>query len=142
MIVLLLAQLRSAQTKSQPQQAEFLKGSLPSPLPSGFKKGDVNAKTNWLGKEFDINTQTGINLFMQNGKQVKQYPFKTYTGNGLTDPKLQVLKLDYNLPENPLYLRLVVDELVQITPGKYLGKLNVKLGPLTFALGFFRLSTH
>lgn len=140
-LVILFGQLHTAHTQAQPQQQAFTKGILPSPMPNGFQKGDVNAKTTWQGKEFNNKENTGINFFNENGTTIKRYPFKTYTGKGLIDHGLEVLKLDYNLPENPLYLRLIVDELVQVSPGKYLGKLNVKLGPFAFALGFFRLTT-
>src|SRR5258708_2420896 len=139
-IIFLLGTLRTAQTQSQPEQKDFLKGTVPSPLPNGFQKGGVNATTSWLGKVFDAKNHTGMNLFEESGKQVTRYPFITYTGNGQVDHNTQVLKLDYNLPSNPLYLRFIVDELVQIHPGKYLGKLNVKFGPIAFALGFFTLS--
>jgi hypothetical protein len=38
-----------------------------------------------------------------------------------------VLKIDYDLPENPaLSIRRILDELVQVADGVYLGKAHVK----------------
>jgi hypothetical protein len=38
-----------------------------------------------------------------------------------------VLKIDYDLPQNPAFsIRRVLDELVQVADGVYLGKAHVK----------------
>ncbi|PWU24303.1 hypothetical protein C5B42_00120 [Candidatus Cerribacteria bacterium 'Amazon FNV 2010 28 9'] len=140
LVFVILGVMRTAQTQSQPQEQAFMNGAVPSPAPDGFLKGSVSVPTTWLGKTFHAQTQTGINIIADNGKQVEKYPFKTYVGNGYFSKNHPVLKLDYNLPENPLYLRFVLDELVQISPGQYLGKLIVRFGPFVVALGFFTLS--
>ena len=45
---------------------------------------------------------------------------------GLTDPDRTVLKIDYDLKENPsLTVRRILDELVQIDHNLYLGKAHV-----------------
>jgi hypothetical protein len=134
----LLAALRTAQVHVQPQEQTFLKGALPA-LPDGFKKGEVGAQTTWAGKLFDAKNGMGINIFIDNGKQVQRYPFYFSEAWSLTNDR-RVIKLDYNLPRNPWYLRHVIDELVEISPGRYLGKLNLRLRPFTFSLGFFTLS--
>lgn len=55
------------------------------------------------------------------------FNFRTYTGPGRQDPDRQVFILDYNLPENPAAnVRRVIDELVEIEPGYYLGKAHLK----------------
>jgi hypothetical protein len=55
------------------------------------------------------------------------FAFRTYVGPGRQDPDRQVLKLDYDLPDNPaLSVRRVVDELIQIDTGLYLGKAHLK----------------
>ena len=52
--------------------------------------------------------------------------FRTYVGPGKDDPELEVLKLDYNLESNPGYIvRDVLDELVQVDTGYYLGKAHL-----------------
>ncbi len=115
----------------------FLKGTYPSPLPNGFYKGTVqNLNTNWKGKIFDASSSAGVNLFGDK----KVYPFKTYKGKGLQDKNLDVLKIDYNIPKNPFWLRFILDEIVQIDTDKYLGKVHLRLIPgLPFSLGYFRL---
>ena len=57
----------------------------------------------------------------------RAFDFRTYPGPGLMDPDHQVLKLDYNLKSNPrLSVRRVLDELVQIDEGVYLGKAHLR----------------
>lgn len=137
-IILLLGVFRTWKVQSNPLAQEFLKGKVPTNL-NGLYKGTVNIKTTWQGKKFTSSTKTGTNMFKNADGAHERYSFKTYAGKGLQDDIL-VLKIDYNLPENPLWLRFIVDELVQTAPRKYLGKLNVKLTPgLSFALGYFSL---
>lgn len=137
-LFLLFCTWRTYTTQHSPQQKEFLKGKASQP--NGFLKGSVNAKTNWLGKKFDKENATGINVFSKDKTQEEKYKFKTYVGKGLADPTLDVLKIDYNIPGNPFWLRLIMDEIVETEPGKYLGKLHVRLLPrVSFALGYFSL---
>lgn len=138
-ILMVIGIFRHIFTQSQPQQQEFLRGKVPTIIPNGFLKGEVNAKSNWLGKKFDTSTGKGINVFSEEKGNTERFIFSLSTGKGLVDP-INVIKLDYNLPTNPLWLRLVTDEVVEVDPGKYLGKLIVNLGPIHLALGFFTLS--
>lgn len=123
-------------------QTNFSKGTLPSPVLDGLYKGSVSFhKFSWLGKKFDSKTNSGINIFdIGNGQTKEKYPFKTSFSKSLDDGNLDVLALDYNLPENPFYLRFILDEVVQITPGKYLGKLYIKITPsFTIPIIYFNL---
>ncbi len=138
-ILLLVGLFRHINTQSQPNQKEFLKGKVPTAIPDGFLKGEVNAKSDWLGKKFDVKSGKGINVFSEGENSTERYTFSLSTGKGLVDP-IEVIKLNYNIPTNPFWLRLVTDELVEISSGKYLGKLIVNLGPIHLALGFFTLS--
>lgn len=134
---LLLGFLRNWQVERSPKQALFLSGKIPDPLPNGFCKGSVDGiKTRWMGKKFNLQKSSGINII--DSKEV--YPFKTYTDYGLKDKKIKVLKIDYNIPKNPLWLRLILDELVEIEKHKYLGRAYLKVIPhLPFCIGFFKL---
>jgi|SRR5579859_2096708 len=124
-------------TQHQPTEARFLQGKVPSPLPDGFYEGVSPKGTSWMGKKFDRAAQTGVNVFTGN-KEL--YTFKTYIAKGAVDPKINVLKIDYNMPGNPLWLRPVLDEVVEVEPNHYLGKLNVHILPgTTIALGYFEL---
>jgi len=99
----------------------------------------------WRGKTFHAAQQSGDNIltrdsyplarffnpfyrgFMADGPDTyRGFAFRTYIAPGLVDPDRQVLKIDYNLKENPsLTVRRVLDELVQLTDHLYLGKAHV-----------------
>lgn len=131
---------RTYKTQHSSNEALFLKGTTPNNLDGLFKGSVTGYNGPWQGKKFDASTKTGINIFKENDKSVEKYPFKTYVAKGIKDPSIEVLKIDYNVSGNPLWLRFVLDELVETSPGQYLGKLNIRTIPgLTFALGYFRL---
>ncbi len=141
LLFIILCIYRTWKTQNSPNQKLFLHGEVPNPKLQGLYKGSVTGyKGNWQGKEFDAKTSLGINVFRENGKEQKSYPFKTYAGKGLQDKNLDVLKIDYNTRKNPLWVRFVLDELVEVEPNKYLGKLHIRFLPiLSFSLGYFRL---
>jgi hypothetical protein len=100
----------------------------------------------WKGKTFNACTQRGDNIFTTDSRLLAEvfnpfyrgfvpdgpltyraFAFRTYVAPGRADPDRDVLKIDYNLPENPpLTLRRVLDELVQVEAGHYLGKAHVQ----------------
>ncbi|HLO33671.1 MAG TPA: hypothetical protein VK249_31275 [Anaerolineales bacterium] len=99
----------------------------------------------WLGKTFNALQRSGENLFTQDSyplarffnpfyggfvtdgpDRYRGFAFRTYTAPGLADPDRQVLKIDYDLKDNPsLTVRRVLDELVQVDDNLYLGKAHV-----------------
>jgi hypothetical protein len=99
----------------------------------------------WLGKTFDAAKQTGENIFRRDSYPLARFfnpfyrgftlegtdtyrgfAFRTYTAPGLMDPDRTVLKIDYDLAENPsLTVRRVLDELVQVDRDTYLGKAHL-----------------
>jgi len=100
----------------------------------------------WLGKTFSASTQSGSNIFTRasyplarffnpfyrsfiaDGPETyRGFRFQTYIAPGLADPERQVLKIDYDLKENPaLTVRRVLDELVQVDENMYLGKAHAR----------------
>lgn len=136
-VPLLILFYRSWRVENSSYQKTFLTGTFPFPSPSGFYKGSIQAlTTKWEGKIFDASSSSGINVV----EERKILPFKTYKSKGLTDKNLDVLILDYNLPQNPFWVRAVVDELVQNAPGRYTGKVYLKLIPgFPFSVVFFKL---
>jgi len=136
-----LGLVRTRKIQTSDNQKRFLAGVVPNPAPDGFFKGSTTEyKGSWQGKEFDATHSWGSNVFKENGELKKRFPFKTYVGKGLADRNLDVLKIDYNIRENPLWLRLILDEIVEVKPGKYLGKLHLRLFLfLPFSLGYFTL---
>ncbi len=100
----------------------------------------------WNGKTFDAKTATGDNIFQRSAWTLahvlwpfyrayiadtadtfRAFTFRTYTGAGKADPDVQVLKIDYALPGNPpLSIHRILDELVEVGPGVYLGKAHLQ----------------
>ena len=100
----------------------------------------------WQGKAFMAQKARGNNIFTRDSMRVgrvlwpryrgyindgpdffRAFEFKTYQGEGRTDPGLEVLKIDYDFDANPaLFIRQILDELVQLGTGFYLGKAHLK----------------
>lgn len=135
----LLGTRKTQQIESSPKQKLFLSGKIPDPSPDGFYKG--NAFTgfgkDWQGKVFDASKNSGINKFADG----KRYVFKTYEAKGLRDKNLKVLRIDYSQPGNPWWLKFIVDEIVETSPGHYLGKMHLNVIPgMPFTLTYFELT--
>lgn len=99
----------------------------------------------WKGKAFQADAYTGDNVFDLSSwvaahvlwpfyrgyrdvgpETYRAFEFRTYVGAGLADPDRQVMKIDYDISANPgLSIRRVVDELVQVDDGVYLGKAHL-----------------
>lgn len=105
----------------------------------------INRWLPWQGKTFDAAQACGDNIFtsdslalahlywplyqgyIDDGPTYRAFGFRTYVAPGLADPDRQVLKIDYNLPGNPrLSIRRILDELMQVADGFYLGKAHLK----------------
>jgi hypothetical protein len=101
----------------------------------------------WLGKRFDAAAATGDNMMLPSTRlpaklvwpsyrfqslgegRYAAFRFRTYAGAGAVDRDRRVLKIDYDWDENPNFLiRDILDELVQIVPDVYLGKVLLRYG--------------
>ena len=100
----------------------------------------------WRGKTFNPVHHSGDNIFTRDSyllarffnplyrgftgdgpSTYRGFAFHTYTAPGLSDADRTVLKIDYNLKENPApTVRRVLDELVQLDEHLYLGKAHVR----------------
>lgn len=117
----------------------------------------------WQGKGFDAQRARGYNIFTRDSfalanllwplyrgyvgdgpRTYRAFFFRTWAGAGLTDPDRQVLKIDYDLPENPpRTIRRVLDELVQVGDGLYLGKAHLRWWWGSWqTVAFFSLRAH
>jgi hypothetical protein len=113
----------------------------------------------WLGKRFDSSLQDGDNRFdggvlgltrllwpryrgitSNDDGSFDAFEFHSWVGAGLLDLDTTVLKIDYDIPENPYSVRRVLDEVVQLPDGRLLGKahLNTWWGDWT-TVGYFAL---
>lgn len=115
----------------------------------------------WQGKRFDASSGTGDNRITSSGRIASKllwplysmkdaaegklaFDFHTYVDDGKDDPDRRVMVIDYkDVEKNPtLVIRSVRDELVEIVPGAYLGKILYRLSSGSHELiGFFALRT-
>lgn len=114
----------------------------------------------WQGKRFDSGAGTGDNRLTKSTGLVSKllwplysmrdaeagklaFDFKTYVEAGKDDPDLQVMVIDYaDVEKNPrLIIRSVRDELVELVPGVYLGKILFNSGDKFSKIGYFALRT-
>ena len=145
------------------RQGKFLQGSLPSEAPDGFYPGAAyllgSSPVPWLGKSFEPENDLGFNIFTPKGAALLKmmtpfynkfrvnadgntdaYYFKTSTGPGFRDKSIDTFKLDYDSPENPFLIRIILDEIVETAPQEFLGKVHLKVFPGFYAtIGFFGL---
>jgi hypothetical protein len=115
----------------------------------------------WLGKTFSPSTGTGMNRFTptiatrtwlralfprhtpetNTPDRLEAFPFRTCIGAGEVDWGVRVLKIDYDFEANPTLIRHILDEVVQIAPGRYLGKVLFRSSGRYSRIGFFSLGT-
>lgn len=144
-------------------QAKFVAGKLPNSPPDGFYTGTAyllgGRPVPWLGKSFEANNNRGFNIFTPTGASLLKvmtpfyrlfrqntdgntdaYYFKTSTSQGFKDKGIDTFKLDYDSPENPFLIRIILDEIVETAPDEYLGKVHMKVFPGYYAtIGYFGL---
>ena len=145
------------------RQKRFVGGTAPTAPPSGFYNGSAyllgKRPVPWLGKSFESENEKGFNIFTPKGASLLKimtpfyklfrlnqdgntnaYYFKTSTGTGFRDKVVSVFKLDYNSAENPFLIRIILDEMVEVAPQEFLGKIHMKVFPGYYAtIGFFGL---
>jgi hypothetical protein len=111
----------------------------------------------WTGKRFDAAANGGENLLALSarwptrvlwpsyrpeplGRGLAAFRFRTYVSPGTVDPDIETLKIDYDSSENPtLLIRDVLDEVVQVVRGAYLGKVLLRRGTQWRLVGYFGL---
>ncbi len=141
LLILIGFTVRTLQLSWTTNQQSFKKGTV-TQMPDGLYAGSVGeTKVSWLGKKFNLSAMTGINLFANaDGSTVEKYPFAFSVGKGSHD-SISVIKIDYDYGNNPFWLRLILDEIVEVAPGEYLGKLQLRIIPgYPFTLSFFSLT--
>lgn len=134
LLALLLAFVFSFRQERRAENKLFVSGHLPSQALTGEYNGNKQSRSDWLGKRFEQG-QKGINLFPSGDR----YPFTTTNTKSLRSNQ-EVVRLNYDIKGNPWWLRQIVDEVVEVEPDRYQGKVFVRLGPLVFTLTYFQLS--
>jgi hypothetical protein len=109
----------------------------------------------WLGKRFDAQTKRGTNSLSRlgllarpiakvrkAGDHYEAFPMTNWVERGKVDPGTDVLVIDYaSLPDNPWPVSRIRDELVEIVPNTYLGKMLWHQGDGYHLLAYFALKT-
>ena len=140
-VFVLLGFIRTWHMQHSVNQKKFLKGKIPAVLPDGFYTGWVIGYTgSWIGKSFHQKKATGMNVFLLEKQQIERFPFITSVNKGLRDKNLDVIKINYNLPQNSFFLRMILDEIVEVEKDTYLGKVHIILfSVIPFTVGYFSL---
>lgn len=143
LVALVLGWLRTYKMEHGDLQGQFEKGVANIAALDGDYTGVAHGlkETSWQGKTLTRANHMGINRFVKNGVPSSNYPFQFFIAKGLRDTALDVIVLDYNQIGNPWWLKYIVDEMVEVAPQEYLGKVHVKIAPsIIFTLGYFTLS--
>jgi hypothetical protein len=135
-------------------------GLAPNPVPDGFMRGralllswsepvDALARRvagphrRWEGKRFERGAARGVNVLRRPGggptDTVERFPFAMRVAPAATDPSRDVLAIDYDVPENPRWVRPVLDEAVEAAPGCFVGRIHLRWGASAHPVGFFAL---
>jgi hypothetical protein len=101
----------------------------------------------WQGKTFNAATATGDNVFVDNAWSkatskfgwpayrteadvpegyVRVFPFRTYVALDIEDEEIEALRINYAGAPNPLPVRRMVDEIVELPGGYILGKAHMR----------------
>jgi len=149
-------------TVPDPAPAGFLRGRLIATTTWGpldaVGRGVARRWMPWQGKSFDPVAMSGVNRFtpdvrspmralwpsyrplQADDEMVEAFPFLNRVEAGALDPDLKVLKIDYDFEANPSFIiRQILDELVQVDEGLYLGKVLFRWRGSLRRLGFFSL---
>lgn len=115
----------------------------------------------WKGKTFEPEAKEGRNLFTAGFRPVMRllwsdydieypegdrgfstFPFTTWDGpSAVTPGGPDVLKIDYEHPQSPWLIRDILDELVRIDEGLYLGQALIRARGRFHRLAWFELRT-
>lgn len=112
----------------------------------------------WLGKSFDPASMSGVNILTTTARKpmralwpsyvpereladrIEAFPFRNRVAPGELNPDVDVLKIDYDFEDNPdLLIRRILDELVEVEDGLYLGKILFRRQGSWMRIGYFTL---
>lgn len=134
---------------------------LVHPLADRVVRGLTRWRMPWLGKHFEADAGTGVNLLARwtrwqlrliwpgyrqvgtAGEALTAFSFETRTEQSALDDDLRVLAIDYGaVPDNPdLLIRRIRDELVQLVADVHLGRALYRRDGNHTLVGYFALRT-
>jgi hypothetical protein len=138
----------------------LLTTSVWGPLDSGLLRAARHWMP-WKGKTFDAEARAGVNRFDNTAanraalkvlfpgytpervtaERIEAFPMRNRVEAGALDRDVEVFKIDYDFEANPALIRRILDELVQVSPGLYLGKVLFRFLGRHRQIGFFSLRT-
>jgi hypothetical protein len=111
--------------------------ALPAWAAPWVRRFEGSAAFPWLGKSFypeSSATGEGVNRIYFGA--LRMFPFVTHIGRSRAG-NFDALQLNYDLPENPFFIRAIKDEIRELAPGLYLGQAHVEVkGKTTLVLYF------
>jgi hypothetical protein len=115
-------------------------------LGGGLRRFAASPSFVWDGKTFssvDDRHGRGINRVQLSSVLGRQslFPFETRIEASAVDGRKAIV-LDYDLPENPSYIRLIHDEIREVEPGLYLGPAMLKTARGKVTALWFALDTR
>jgi len=136
--IVLVGVLFNLATDRSAEHDEFVKAAKSETFPNGIYNGSATIyQASWQGKKIDSSKRTGINRFAGDDR----YPFEINHAKSLRNSTKDIIRINYNIPANPFWLRIATDEMVQTGTDSYLGAIQIQILPgLPFTIGYFRLS--
>jgi len=113
---------------------------LPTAIAKPVKRWASSGLFPWRGKTFRPKTAergAGINRVVS--ERFELYPFVTFIGKSHAGD-FDALHLDYDLPENPFFIRPIRDEIRELSPGLWLGQAYLALASGTHLALYFGLT--
>lgn len=95
---------------------------LPDAIARPIRRWASGTAFPWRGKTFrPIDSTRGRGINRVASERWELYPFVTYIGKS-NGGDFDSLHLDYDLPENPFFIRPIHDEIRELSPGLWLGQ--------------------
>jgi hypothetical protein len=124
---------------------------------TAFARRLTNVHVPWVGKRFDGSAQRGTNSltrvarlakliaptyrFTRGDVHLEGFEMTNWVEPGRVDPNTEVYVIDYESAGNPWPFKYVRDELVEILPNTYLGKMLWRQGAEHRLMLYFALKT-
>lgn len=157
-----LDELFESASVPDPAPNGFLEGrplalSISGFLDSAGRRIAAERRMPWLGKAFDSGAARGVNVLAawarpwmrviwpsyvperELADRLEAFSFRTWVGPSAVGSGVTVLKIDYGREPNPRLVRSVLDELVALEDGVYLGKALIRARSGFRQVGYFRL---